>query len=514
MKKWHIPVLVCCLLIISAMLPAGCGPGGETGNRRILRVCIDTDIMNLSPGFIDSISDETVSRAVFEGLIRYTGGSAETENLLAEWIKTSEDDRVIHFKLREGVMWHKDYGELTTEDVKFSYERFLDPELAAPYADDWAALDHVEIIDDYEGKIVLKEAQATVWTTTLPLTSGVIVCKKQVEEIGNEKFSTDIVGTGPYVFDEWKPNEKVILKRNQEYWGEMPYWEEIHLIPIEETAASEIALESGEVDFGLINLGSAERFEDDPDFGVMMLPTSSFGWLGMNIENPKLQDINVRQAIRYAIDVPAILEATYLGKVEQAKSLIPSYILGHWDEAPLYERDLEKARSYLTKAGVTSLDLELAVENTMEFRTWAEIIKENLADIGINVNIQVLDSSTFWVIGDGDQGKEVEMFALIYMAAPDPSWFTMWFTSDQVGVWNWMRWSSPEFDALHKEGILTLDPEKRKSIYIEMQKLWDEAVHSVWIRHDAQIYGHSKKIVPAMFPAEGVPMLREFKLAE
>lgn len=513
MKKWYMPALIIVISLFSVFI-SGCVSDSGKEEQSILRVRNYLDITNLSPGFIGSVGDETVSRAVFEGLIRYTGDSDQTENQLAEWLKTSEDGLEIHFKLREGVMWHKGYGELTAEDVKFSYERIIDPELAAPYADDWAALDHVEIISKYEGKIVLKEAQATIWSTTLPLTSGMIVCKRQVEEIGNEKFSTDIVGTGPYVFDEWRPNEKLILKRNQDYWGQEPCWDEIHIIPIEEDAAAEIALESGEVDFGLINITSMERFESDPDFEVLMIPASYFGWLGMNVENPKLQDINVRQAIRYAVDVPSILEATYLGKVEQARALLPPYILGYWKEAPLYERDLEKAQSYMAKAGISSLDLTLSVENTMEYRTWAEIIKENLADIGINASIQVLDSSTFWSLGEGEGGKEVELVTLTYSSAPDPAWFTMWFTSDQVGVWNWMRWSNPEYDALHKEGLATLDPEKRAPIYIKMQKLWDEAVHSVWIRHDSQVYAHTKKIVPAMFPAEGVPMLREFKPAE
>lgn len=506
--------MIVSMAVIFAVLLAGCIPETGKEGERILRVRSYLDIVNLSPGFIDSVSDESVSRAVFEGLIRYTGNSDETENQLAEWIEVSDDDLEIHFKLKEGIMWHEGYGELTTEDVKFSYERFLDPELAAPYADDWASLDHVEIIDNYEGKIIFKEPQATVWTTTLPLTSGMIVCKKHVQEIGNEKFATDIVGTGPYVFEKWTPDDKVVLKRNEDYWGEEPYWEEIHIIPIEEDASAEIALESGELDFSMINITSAERFENDPDFEVLMLPAGYFGWLGMNVENPKLQDINVRKAIRYAVDVPAILNAAYQGRVEQARALLPPYILGYWDEAPLYERDVEKAQGYMEKAGISSLELTLAVENKMEYRTWAEVIQQNLADIDIDVTIRPLDGSTFWVLGEGDKGKEVELVCLNYSSAPDPAWFTMWFISDQVGVWNWMRWRSSEYDALHKKGLETMDPEERSGIYVKMQELWDEAAHTVWIRHDSQIYAHSKKIIPVMYPAEGVPMLREFKPAE
>ncbi len=96
-------------------------------------------------------------------------------------------------------------------------------------------------------------------------------------------------------------------------------------------------------------------------------------------------------------------------KAEPAKSILPPGTLGYWEEAPLYERDAEKARDYMAKAGLQSLDLELVVENTVEYRSWAEIIQQNLAEVGINITITTLDPSAFWVIGEGDKGKDVEL---------------------------------------------------------------------------------------------------------
>ena len=131
MKKRHLLALIS-LFVIFAMVLAGCSSEqGKDDDQRILRVRIVGDITNLDPAFIVGGVDDTVDRAVFEGLIRCTPNSIETENQLVEWIKTSEDGLEIHFKLREGVMWHKGFGELTTEDVKYSFERFQDPDLAA-----------------------------------------------------------------------------------------------------------------------------------------------------------------------------------------------------------------------------------------------------------------------------------------------------------------------------------------------------------------------------------------------
>ncbi|MCL2163856.1 MAG: ABC transporter substrate-binding protein [Oscillospiraceae bacterium] len=484
----------------------------QSSGNNILRLRTDYDIQNLDPAFIVRWVDDTVDRAVMEGLIRYIPNSTETMNVLAEWMEVSEDGLEISFKLKEGIMWQRGYGELTTEDVKFSFERFQDPELGAAYADDWAALDHIEIIDKYQGKIVLSEPQVTLWTTTMPLTSGLIACKQFYEDVGPEGFSTDAVGTGPYLFEEWRPTERMVLKRNPDYWGEQPDWDEIHLIPIIDDTSAEVAFEAGELDFSLITLGSTDLFESNPRYNVMTIPTLSYGWVGLNMQNPKLQDINVRQAIRYAIDVPSILEAAYFGKAEQARALLPPRVLGYWEDAPLYQRDVEKARGYMAQAGLTSLDLEIIIESTVEYRTWAEIIQQNLAEIGINLTITPLDPSAFWVAGEGDKGLELEMFAIMFSAMADPAWFTMWFTSDQVGVWNWMRWPSAEFDELHRRGLSTTDPTERASIYIEMQKLWDEAAHTVWITHMPKTYAFMPNVSPVMDSNGTIPMVRDFKV--
>jgi peptide/nickel transport system substrate-binding protein len=509
MKRFS--VVVCVLMVASSLITAVGATAKESP--KILRIRLYADIQNMDPAFLVSSSDSMVGNAVFNGLVRYAPNSYDLEYQLAEWIEQSEDGLEIRFKLKEGVMWQKGYGELTTEDVKFSYERMIDPDLAAAYADDWATLDHVEIIDKYEGKIVLREPLATLWTTTLPVYSGNIICKKQVEEIGIENFATNIVGTGPYMLQEWKPKEKITLVRNPDYFGETPYWDEIQFFPIEDDKVAEVALEAGEVDFSRISLISIDRFDADSRFGVLKQQSLSYGWIGMNVENPKLQDINVRKAIRYGIDVPSILMATYMGQAEQATTLIPPGLLGYWEDSPAYQRDVEKAKEYMALAGLESLDLEIAIQDTIEYRTWAEVAQQNLAEVGINLTIVPMDSSTFWSIGEGDAGLDVELFTNMYSSMPDPAWFTMWFVCDQVGVWNWQRWCNPEYDELNQRGLTTLDQEERNQIYIEMEQIFDAAAQVVWITHPPVAFAYSTDIQPATRP-HGDVQVEDFLPAE
>ncbi len=480
---------------------------------KILRVRLYGDIKNMDPAFIGSQNDWVVGNTMLNGLVSYAPNSYELINELAESIEQSENGLEITFRLKPGIKWQKGYGEVTAEDVKFSFERIADPELQSPYLDDWKTLDRVEVTDTYSGKIILKEPFAPLWYSTLPVTSGRILPKKYVEEVGMEKFAAEPIGTGPYMFQEWKPKEEIVVVRNPDYYGEPAYWDEIHFLPIEDDKAAEIALEAGELDFARISIASVERFESDPNFGLMKKPSLRYRWIGMNVENPKLQDINVRQAIRYALDVPAMLKVAYLGQAELETTLVPPGLVGHWSDAPKYERDVEKAREFMAKAGITSLDLRMDIQDTSEYRVWAEIAQQNLKDIGINLTINPMDSSSFWSIGEGDKGKEVELFGMSYSMQPDPAWAAMWFTCEQVGVWNWQRWCNEEWDALYDKGLVTLDEAERNQIYIDMEKIWDSEAHAVWITHGVYAYAYSTAIAPAVTP-HGDPQVQFFGPAQ
>ena len=454
---------------------------------KILRVNMGWDIASVDPAFISLTGEAQVGEMIFPGLVVHDPVTHEMVNDLAERIEVSEDGLEISFKLKEGIMWQRGYGEVTAEDVKYSFERMIDEELGGWYFDDWATLDHVEVTGKYEGTIILNDLHAALWTSTLPEYSGKIVPKAYIEEVGYEAFGTDPVGVGPYLFDEWVPLERVVLKRDPDYYGKAPYYDEIRLLMIEDTQAAEAALETGEIDFTFIDLISVERFEADPDFAVTVLPTLGFEWIGMNIEHPKLQDINVRQAIRYAIDVPGIIQVAFDGLVDQSKTLIPPGVLGYWEDAPVFERDVELAKEYMTKAGVESLDLRIDYDSTTTAHAAvAEVAQANLAEIGINLEINPVDTAGFWELGMGDEGINMELFAINYVMYPDPTWASMWFVCDQVGVWNWMRWCSEEYDALHYQSNNSRDPAERQRIHEEMEKIWNDGVHTIWLTHGRQ----------------------------
>src|SRR5262249_33519102 len=186
----------------------------------------------------------------------------------------------------------------------------------------------------------------------------------------------------------------------------------------------------------------------------------------------------LRRAVQKAVDVEAVLDAAYFGMAERATGIIAPGLLGHRDVKPA-PRDLEGARKLLAEAGKAGgFSCSLDALNKTERLSAAQVIQANLAEIGIEGKITMHDSGTYWSLGDqskGDQWKKINLLLQRYSMAPDPSWATAWFTPAQIGVWNWERWNSPEFDELNRKALVETDAKRRGEMYVRMQDLMEES---------------------------------------
>ena len=494
-------------------LLAGCGGGdgaeeGEKVKTALLRLHLDEDIQNLDPAIQPGHADSNVAGNIFQNLVSFKPGTYDQVNELAESWHGSEDGLRWDFTLKKGIQFHGDYGEVTAEDVKFSFERIAGltkPKLDSAYSGDWAALKEVKVKDKYSGTIVLKEPFAPLMTTTIPQQAGEIVSKKAVEELG-EKFGTKPVGTGPYEFVEWKRKQHISLKRFAKNeaavdFADPPPWEKIDFVVIEEDNPTMIALETDELDFAVLPTNAIDRIKDDGQFDVTSKTTVNYNWIGINVLHENLKDKNVRLAIRYGVDVPSIIEAAFDGRWEQATAILPPGMpIGYWEDAPKYERDVEKAKQYLADAGAEGLELVMNVgSDEPGSETVAEIVQANLNEVGFKIEVEVQEGGTF-----GEATKEAnakrQLFYTGFTSNPDPSWSTVWFTCDQVNVWNWMSWCNKEYSRLDKEAARTLDDSKRHEMYLQMQQLMDEDVVALWVAWPTEFFATKKGIKPSLAP--------------
>ncbi|MDQ0322011.1 peptide/nickel transport system substrate-binding protein [Pararhizobium capsulatum DSM 1112] len=482
----------------------GVHPAVANEDRTKIAVRVEKDLSNLDPANRSGPVDLNVIWSVQQGLISFKPGSTEWELDAAEELEQVSDTE-IRFKLRSGLAFTGGYGDLTAEDVKFSFERFIKPDSEGKpvtYAKDWSALDRVEVTGPLEGRIILKNPAPALYTIALADGSGRILSKKAFEALGEKAIATKLIGSGPYVLKEWTPREQFVLEINPDYKGAIkPHFLQIVGKPIGEQKTAEIAFQSGEIDFTAIDPESGKALAELPDASVTQIPAIDYVWFGPNIEKAPFDDIRVRQALRYAVDIDAILQGAYSGIYPRANSLLAPSLLGYWKDAPVHARDLEKAQALLAEAGhADGFKTKLTIEANARYEAIAQIIQANLAEVGIEVEIEALESAAYWALGENDASKDLELSLIKYNGKFDPGFQTQWFTSAQVGQWNWQRWKSADFDALHEKGGVTVDPAEREKIYIEAQKLLDESAAFIWITHNLNAFASRKWLKPGVLP--------------
>ncbi|HBG74891.1 MAG: hypothetical protein A2X25_07675 [Chloroflexi bacterium GWB2_49_20] len=466
-----------------------------------LKIASWGDINTLDPAFMTSTEREfTIMNSIYSGLVKYKEGTWDTVPDLALSWDISTDNKELTFHLRQGVQFQKGYGEFTAADVKFSFERIIDPAQNSPEASTWDALDHVEIIDDYTVKLVLKAPSAKLFTSTLPLNAGFIVSKKAVEALGNDAFGLDPVGTGPYEFDHWTPGQETVLLAFKDYFGAPPKIAKLTFIPIPEVGTVEMALKAGEINVGGISLTSLKAFQANPDLNVYLKPGLKYWWIGFTVNTPPFDNLKVREAVRYAINVDEILQAAFNGIPQRANTMFPPGMLGRWEDAPAYQPDLEKAKALLVEAGYpggTGLNVTFLMWPDETNTIIGEVVKSQLEKIGITVNVVVEEVGSF---NDSTTSGKDNNFHISYFATTvDPGYATTWFLCDET--WNLSKWCNPEYDTLWKQADAEMDPQKRADLYVEMQKIIDKDAWAIWLTNDVEAVAMQKYVIPGeLFP--------------
>jgi peptide/nickel transport system substrate-binding protein len=500
----------------AASMPAWLGRAHAANG--VLRARIYNDINRLDPAIYENAYNVFVMDLIYPKLIGYRPNSDQWEWQLeaAEEIE-QVDDTHIRFRLRDGLRWSGDYGDITAQDVKYSFERVIDPAMESPVAGDWGPLSHVEVEDRLTGVIVLDEPFSPLWTIALPYGVGHIVSKAAVEEAGGGRFGMDPPPAfgGPYKLREWRSGEVVIMDRNETWTGEEPDFDEVRLYPIADAQAGEIAFEAGDIDFTQPSPASIERYRAAPPADAMVeeYPALFYVWVGMNLEHPKLQDERVRQAVQNAINVPLIIDAAYFGVAPIATGIIAPGLVGHRPQALIPpEGDPDRARELIAEAGAEGIELRLAVRNTATMSTMGQIIQSNLQDIGITCHIDLYDSGVFWTLGieaEGDQWQDLELILNRFSSSADPYYATQWFITSQMGEWNWERFSDERFDELHRQAVRETDPDRRDAMYREMQDIMEASGAYRFITHEVNAVMYRDHIRPAV-RADGIALYNHF----
>jgi peptide/nickel transport system substrate-binding protein len=461
----------------------------DGGEKKVLRARFAADPTLLDPINVANATDIALVTIIIEALVQ-PSPDGTVVNVLADTWDISADGKTIDFTLKKGVQFHGGYGELTMDDVKFSIDRaagLLEGVEATSITAFYTELDHVEKVDDYTGKLVLKNPSVTLVEQALPLTG--IISKKAFDEKGLEEIQRHPIGTGAYEFVESVPGDHVLLRNFAEYAGQAPFvpadrYDELLFQIIPEDSAAELAYEAGDLDLlAPMRAAAVERFKALGDTVISDGAGLAYRFIGMNMIDPALSNENLRKAVIAAIDVPSILLASSEGQDVRATALVaPSAPIGYWADAPLHDQDLEEAKRLVQLVPEADRTLKFTIGDDETSRTVAQVAQQNLQDAGLTVNIEVLDPASFFVSDETNRQRQL-IYTEYGINYREPSQELVWFTCAQFDIWNYMYFCDPKYDELFAKAGLELDRDKRNEIYIEMQKIWDEAANTVWVSH-------------------------------
>lgn len=485
MKRLQAAVFLVLLLFLAVGCTQSSTSSAPAGTGGTLRVALTSDAVTLDPPLFTDVYSGYVSSQIHEPLF-----NVDFDQRIVPWLAEKldqTDPATFLIKLRRGVKFHNG-EELTADDVKFTFDRVMDPATKSPRAwrltDAIESPDKIQVVDRYTIKLSLKEPFAP-FLERITLPSNFIVNRKAVEAAGGE-YARQPVGTGPFTLVEWKAGEQVLLERNSSYWGEKPKIDRLVFRPIADGHTRLVELESGGVDH-LISVPSEEigRLKAEGKVQVMTEETISVFYLAFNTQKAPLNSAVLRQAISYAIDRDEMLAKLYDGVGQLAISgLNPS----SWAFNPAIERysyNPGQARERLQVAGSAPGELlELAFNQSPELTRIAERAQAQLKEnLGLKIVLKPMEFGA--LLSYIKTGKDHDMFLLSWGGTVDPDGvlFPLFHSKNFGAAGNRSFYKNERVDQLLGVAQRTIDQSERKRMYFEAQELIAKDAPWLPIRH-------------------------------
>jgi peptide/nickel transport system substrate-binding protein len=465
------------LILLAAMLIFSCrrqdpSSGAPGESLRELRFGLTTEPQTLDPLSPANTADgRSILFNVFEGLVK-PDATGRLYPAVAESYRIEENGRIYVFALRQGIQFHN--GEtLLPGDVIFSLNRAAEAHFTG--LNNIAGIEYI----NSELRITLIEPDPEF----LPfLTVGIVPERNQDRE-------RNPIGTGPFMIESYAPLENLRLVKNPYYWqAELPMLDRVTIVFVANSDALITSLMGGNID-GAVLTGAMIPLLDSDRFDIFPWHSNTVQLLVLNNARSPLDDLRVRRALNYALDIQDIIDIAFFGMGEPSGSpLIPalSYVYEESLRDP-FPRDINQARTLLTEAGFfgTSngpgeLSLEIVVPSnyTMHVDT-AQVIVNQLAAAGINTTIRLVDWGTW--LAEVRQDRNFEA-TIISLDARDvsPRSFLARYQSWHSG--NFMNFRNDEYDRLFSEVLSEPDEQRRISMYRELQRIISENAAGVFIQ--------------------------------
>lgn len=475
----------------SASGEAAQGEAADSEYKDTLVFAMNTDVQSMDPQIQNDTTSEQVVKMLYNTLLKFEDDGTVVGDLAESW-SVSEDKLTWTFNLKQGVKFHNG-KELTSADVKATFDRALNAEAGGLRTTEIIKMfTAVEAPDPYTVTITTDGPYGPMESLMCNMSLG-IMDADYIEQYGLDLGTSaeGENGTGPFKVVSWERDQEIVVERFDDYFGTPAKLQTVVYTIIPEAASRVIALETGEVD--VIDKPTDEdlaRLEADTEnFTVLRKPTISQRLFRFGCNDPIISNTKVRQAIVYAIDRQAIIDALFTGSAYPSTAPLAPVTFGYSDLGEI-EQDLELAKSLLAEAGYpdgfdTKIITTERYQNGIEL---AEIISQQLAEIGINAEIEVWEWSALSASWNGITADEFDQPIFIMGAGPSmrdaDGGLRGLYTTSETGLndRNYGFYSNAEVDALIEQGMQETDQQKRVEIYKEaMEILYREDPVAFWL---------------------------------
>lgn len=455
-------------------------PSGDVATGGEMIVGNNADAKVLDPHLSTDLYSSRVYDQIFENLVAVDFEGRYVPVLATDW-EIQEDGKVWVFNLRQGVKFH-DGEEMTSEDVKFSLERIKDPATNSPHRPDFAGIEAVETPDDYTVKVTLAEPSGVFISALL---SGAIVPKHVVEQDA-EGFNTHPVGTGPFKFVEWVPDDRIVVEAFEDYWGGRPKLDRLVFRPIPETSTRLVELETGGIQLtGEVPGQELERLENTEGIGVDSVIGTNYRILAMNTSRAPFDDPLVRQAIAHVVNKQQLIDTVYPGVAIKAEGPLPPTSWAYDENFKGRDFDLDKAKELMAQSShPDGFETTLMVSEGEIGQRDAVVLQSQLQAINIKLNIETVEWGTFL---DRMTSRNYDMLRVGWTTTPEPDslLYNVFHSTSQQ--FNFTAFNNPEVDRLLDEGRRETDMEERAKIYQQIQQIVVDEAPMVFLYHERRI---------------------------
>lgn len=499
------------LLIVCSLFLAPAGAQGDN----ILHIVTNADVRTVDPHIAYEFDTWPAASLFHVGLVKL-GDDTEPIPALAESWEITEDGLTYTFTLREGIKFSNG-RDITADDVKYSFERLLNPETASPTAYMFAAIEGVEayqsgdaeevsgirVIDPRTVEFTL---QFPVWTLMkrFALPPGMILPREGVEATDN--FGRNPLGAGPFVLDSWESGVSMTGSRNPYYFAEgQPIVDGFELSIGVEPSVGILRIENGEADVSLDFVPSADfpRINTDPVLSPRLLPLAAFPNIDYVIFNTNIEpfdDVRVRQALSMATDRERLAQITN-GRSVPAAGPIPPISPGDNAELEPQALDLEGAQALLEEAGYgDGFTTQMLSTTDPQQISFAQAVIADWAQVGVQVELTSVDNAQFLDLLINQPDQTVTVMTEWYMDYIDPS--NIYEPLLQCGgSYNWGRHCDEEMDAFFIESNLLPPGEERWAAFAELEAMLVESAPNVFLQHRNNYYFVSERLTIESDPA-------------